>query len=218
MSINLVILAIATTISPLFLLAAVIMMSTSQKVRTSWAAALGWFLSVGVTALFVVVVGGAVAGQKMPTRHWWIGALDVVFGVFLGIMAVRSWRRTHHEHGQALPKWMEKVGSMSVLLAFGLGLFLPPTVLALAAGNEINQQHMTDGAKWMAVVIYAFIGTTVEIIPLLWLTLQPSRRELRLSHWNSWLNAHWQEVISALFGVISLFLLFKGGIAFWKSV
>jgi threonine/homoserine/homoserine lactone efflux protein len=218
MSINLVILAIATTISPLFLLAAVIMMSTSQKVRTAWAAAIGWFVSIGACALVMVIVGGAVSGTKSHHHHWWMGVLDVLFGLFVGYLAYRSWRRAHVEHGKALPKWMDRVGSMSVIFAIGLGMFLPPTVLAFAAGNEINQQHVSDRTKWTAVFIYAAIGTLVEIVPILWLTLQPSRREHRLSEWNSWLDEHWQEVIAGLFGVISIFLVVKGGVAIVKSI
>jgi len=217
MSINLVFLGLATTISPLFLLSAVIMMSTSQKVRTSWAAALGWFLSVGATASATLIVGGAVAGTNSHTRHWWMGALDIAFGVIVGVIALRSWRRTHMQNGKALPKWMERVGSMSLAVAFGLGLFLPPTVLALAAGNEIAQQQLSGSAKWTAVVIYALIGTVVEAVPLLWLTLQPSKRDVRLADWNTWLHSHWQEVLTALFGVISVFLIAKGAIALTNS-
>ncbi len=213
MSINLVILAIATTISPLFLLAAVIMMSTSQKVRTAWAAAIGWFVSIGACALVMVIVGGAVSGTKSHHHHRWMGVLDILFGLFIGFMAYRSWRRAHVEHGKALPKWMDRVGSMSVIFALGLGMFLPPTVLAFAAGNEINQQHLSDRTKWTAVFIYAAIGTLVEVVPLLWLTLQPSRREHRLSEWNSWLDAHWQEVIAVLFATVSAFLILKGLVA-----
>ena len=82
----------------------------------------------------------------------------------------------------------------------------------------VNQQHLSEDAKWAAVFLYAAIGTLVEIVPILWLTLQPSRREHRLSEWNSWLDAHWQEVIAGLFGAISIFLVFKGGFAIVKSV
>lgn len=213
MSFNLVFLGLATTLSPLFLLATVIMMSSSQKVRTSWAAVLGWFVSIGTTALAVVIVGGAVSGSKSHVRHWWMGALDVALGVLMGVLAWRSWRLTRNEHGNTLPKWVEKVGSMSVVVAFGLGLFLPPTVLAIAAGNEIIQQRTEGRAKWTAVAIYALVGTTVELLPVLWLTLQPAKRGVRLSTWNAWLKARWREELSALFAVISLFLIAKGFVA-----
>ena len=107
---------------------------------------------------------------------------------------------------------------MSVLFAFGLGLFLPPTVLAFAAGNEISQQHLSTSGEIVAVLLYALIGSIVEILPILWLTVQPSRREHRLRTWNAWLNLHWQEVLAVLFGVISFFLFVKGGIALRSSL
>ena len=49
MSINLLLLGIATTISPLFVLTAVVMMSTAMRVRGAWAAVAGWMVSIWVS-------------------------------------------------------------------------------------------------------------------------------------------------------------------------
>lgn len=218
MSVNLVLLALATTSSPLFLLAAVVMMSSSGKVRNPWAAVLGWMVSIGAAAAVVMVLGGLASGGAHHATPWWMGALDMVLGVVLGFFAVREWHRYLREPNGNLPKWYSRVGSLSLLAAFGIGLFLPANVLGYAAGNEIAQQHMSGDGRWFALAAYIAIGSIIEIGPVLWFTLRPSSRERLLPRWNAWLTARWQEVLAVLFTVLTVFLLVKGGVALTKSL
>jgi threonine/homoserine/homoserine lactone efflux protein len=218
MSINLLLLGVATTISPLFIIAAVVMMSESEKVRTSWAAACGWAVSIGVSCAALVLLGGAVHGSGSPHRkHWWLGAIDVAIGLVMGYFAAREFRRSRSKSARELPKWMNRVGTMSVVTAFGLGLFLPANVLAYAAGSEIVQQHFHNVEKWVAVGLYVLIGSTLEFLPVLYLTLRPKSRERLLGSWHRWLDAHWQQVLVVLFSLVSTFLIVKGIIAIVRA-
>ena len=218
MSINLFVLGLATTISPLFVIAAVLMMSESQRVRTSWAAACGWLVSIAVSCLAIVLVGGVVHGSGGTHRsHRWFSALDLALGLAIGCFAAREFRRSRSHEPKALPKWANRVGTMSVVTAFGLGLFLPANVLAYAAGNEIVQQHVSGGEKWLAIVLYATIGSLLEFGPVLVLTARSASRDRLLALWHRWLNAHWQQVLVALFSMASLFLVVKGAVAFVRS-
>lgn len=218
MSINLLLLAIATTISPLFIIAAVVMMSESEKVRTSWAAASGWATSIGVACLAIVLVGGAVHGSGTPHRkHWWLGAIDLGIGLVVAFFAVREFRRSRSKSARELPKWMNRVGTMSVIPAYGLGLFLPANVLSYAAGSEIVQQHYHDAEKWIAVALYVAIGSTLEVLPVLYLTIRPKSRERLLGSWHRWLDNHWQQVLVGLFSVVSVYLIVKGFVAIARS-
>jgi hypothetical protein len=217
-SINLLILGLATTISPLFIIAAVVMMSESEKVRTSWAAAFGWIVSIGVSCAALVVLGGVVHDSGSAHRkHWWLGAIDVAIGLVVGFFALRELRRSRSKSPKDLPKWMNRVGTMSVVAAFGLGLFLPANVLAYAVGSEIVQQHFHGAEKWVAVGLYAVIGSLLEFLPVLFLTARPKSRGRLLSIWHRWLDNHWQQVLVVLFGVVSVFLIVKGVIAILRS-
>ncbi len=218
MSINLLILGIATTISPLFVIAAVLMMSESEKVRTAWAAAFGWAVSIGACCAAMVVLGSAVHDSGSGHRkHWWLGAIDLALGFVLGFLALRELGRSRSRSPKDLPKWMNRVGTMSVVTAFGLGLFLPANVLAYAAGSEIVQQHFYGAEKWGAVVLYVLVGSLLEVMPVLYLTVRPKSRERLLSSWHRWLDNHWQQVLVVLFGVVSMFLIVKGTIAISRA-
>ncbi len=218
MSINLLILGLATTISPLFIIAAVVMMSESEKVRSSWAAACGWAVSIGVCCAAMVVVSGAVHDSGSAHRkHWWLGAIDLAIGLVVAFFAIREFRRSRSDTAREFPKWMNRVGTMSVFTAFGLGLFLPANVLSYAAGNEIVQQHFHNPQKWVAVALYIAIGSLLELLPVLYLTVRPKSRERVLEIWHRWLDSHWQQVLVGLFGMISVFLIVKGVVAIIRS-
>lgn len=217
MSINLLLLAIATSLSPLFVLTSVVMMSSTSKVHNSWAAVVGWMVSIGVSAAAIMLIGAAVIGNRSIPNTRWMGALDVVLAALLAGLALREWRRFRADPDSAMPKWFHRVGTMSLPFAFGIGVFLPPTILAYAAGNEIAQQHISSDGRWVALGLYIIIGSLIEALPVLWFTLRPSRRASTLPRWNAWLSGHWQEVVAVLFAGLSVFLLFKGAVVLVQS-
>ena len=208
------VLGLATTVSPLFLIAAVLMMSESEKVRTSWAAAFGWATSIGVCCAGMMLLGGALHGSGSSHHsHRWLGLIDLGLGLVMALLALREYRRTRSGRPRDLPKWASRVGTMSVFAAYALGVFLPANVLSYAAGNEITQQHLSTGAKWLAVAVYVLIGSSIEVLPVLYLTLRPARRAQVLALWHRWLDEHWQQVLVVLFSLIAVFLVLKGVVA-----
>jgi hypothetical protein len=210
MSINLVFLGVATTASPLFLLVSVLMLAQSQRLREATALAVGWFLSIGACAAAVLLLGSALPTEDGHPNHHLMGAIDLALGVVLAGLAVRLRRRYRRDPQAAVPKWLDRVGNMSVIVACGLGMFIPPTVLSFAAGNEIVQQHVSVRAEWILVLVYAAIGSILQFTPVLLVAGQPKKSAQRLLVAQRWLEAHWQQVLMMLFAVISLYLVGKG--------
>ena len=75
------------------------------------------------------------------------------------------------------------------------------------------QQHVPVGAQWTLVVVYAAIGSILQFTPVLIVAGQPKRSAQRLLRAQRWLEAHWQQVLTGLFAVISVYLLAKGAYA-----
>jgi len=210
MSMNLVFLGLATTASPLFLLVSVLMLAQSQRLREATALAIGWFLSIGFCAATVLLVGSALPQEGGHPNGNLMGALDLLLGAALAGLALRFRRRFQRDPTAAVPKWLDRVGNMSVIVACGLGMFLPATVLSFAAGNEIVQQHVSVRAEWLLVLAYAAIGSILQFTPVLIVAVQPKRSAQRLLVAQRWLEAHWQQVLMMLFAVISVYLVAKG--------
>ena len=210
MSINLVFLGLATTASPLFLLVSVLMLAQSQRLREATALAIGWFLSIGTCAAAVLLLGSALPKEDGHPSGRLLGVIDLLLGLALAALALRFRRRYQRDPQAAVPKWLDRVGNMSVFVACGLGMFLPPTVLSFAAGNEIVQQHVSVRAEWILVFVYAAIGSILQFTPVLVVAGQPKQSTQRLLVAQRWLEAHWQQVLMMLFAVISLYLVAKG--------
>lgn len=210
MSLDLLLLGLATTSSPLFLLVSVLMLARSQQLRGATALAVGWFLSIGFCAAAVLVVGAALPQEGGHPNGRLLGGIDLVLGLALAVLAVRLRRRHQRDPQAAVPTWLDRVGTMSVFVACGLGMFLPPTVLSFAAGNEIVQQHVSVRAEWALVVVYATIGSILQFTPVVIVAAQPKRSAERLVRAQRWLEVHWQQVLTVLFAVISIYLVAKG--------
>lgn len=210
MSLNLLLLGLATTASPLFLLVSVLMLAKSQQLRGATALAFGWFLCIGFCAATVLLVGSALPQEGGHPNGRLLGGIDLVLGLALAALAVRLRRRYQRDPQAAVPTWLDRVGSMSVFVACGLGMFLPPTVLSFAAGNEIVQQHVSVRAEWALVVVYATIGSILQFTPVVIVAAQPKRSAERLLRAQRWLEMHWQQVLMVLFAVISVYLVAKG--------
>ena len=210
MSINLVVLGLAVAVSPLPILAAVLMMASSQRIRDALALASGWFVSIGVSCAAVMLLGDSMPKSNGHPNPKILGIADMAFGLLIAVLALRGWRKFKRNPEASIPKWLDRVGSMSIVFSFGLGLFLPPTVIAFAAGNEISQQHLGIPGDWIAVLVFAAIGSVGVFTPILIVAGQPSKSRSRLSTWQQWLQSHWQEVLVTLFGVIAGYLVIKG--------
>jgi hypothetical protein len=210
LSINLVVLGLAVAASPLPILAAVLMMASSQRIRGAVALASGWFVSIGASCAAVMILGDSIPKTDGHPNPKILGLADIAFGVLVGFFAVREWRKFRRNPDASIPKWLDKVGSMSIVFAFGLGLFLPPTVLAFAAGSEIARQQLDMSAEWIAVLVFSLIGSIGVVTPILIVASQPSKSRRRLSTWQEWLQGHWQEVLVILLALIAGYLMAKG--------
>jgi hypothetical protein len=213
MSISLVALALAVAVSPSAMLAVVVMMAVTARTRTSWTFVAGWFLSIGVTAAVVMVLGRSAPSSVEHPKGDFLAFVDIGLGIALAVLALRTWRRARSTPDAPLPGWIDRAGNMAIIPAFALGAFLPPAVIAMAAGNELAQRDISWTAKWVAVVVFSFIGALGGIIPVAAVAIQPSRSAQRLARWQSALEARWRELLVVIFAVIAGFLVVKGVVA-----
>ena len=150
--------------SPLPVLAEVLSMTESGRVRPAVALALGYALALAVIAVAAVVVGSqATSGSTASTTT---AIVDLIAGVLLLLGALRTRSRSRHDPDAGLPKWISRVGSMSTVFAFALGAFLPPYVVALAAGNEIVREGLSGGMAWAQAAVFVVVACIGVVTPI----------------------------------------------------
>lgn len=197
------------SLSPLPVLAEVLSMTESGRVRAAVALAVGYASALAVIAAAAVLLGSNLDHTTTTSRATAI--VDLVGGVVLVVAGLRigAQARTHPEAG--LPGWIQRVGSMGIVFAFCLGAFLPPYVVAVAAGNTIVREGLGGGIPWGQAVVFvlcASIGVTTPIVVVL---ASPGSPGDRLISWKVWLERNWQIVASWIALVAGVYLSIKGG-------
>ncbi len=195
--------------SPLPVLAEVLSMTESGTLRPAVALAIGYAGALAVIAAAAVLIGERVSGSSTGTSRA-TEIFDLVAGVVLLGAAVHNRRRAIRDPDAGLPRWLERVGSMSTLFAFALGAFLPPYVVAAAAGNQIVRQSLPDQWQWVQGVVFVAVASLGVVTPIVVVAASPGGAEARLATWRRWLERHWTTVVFVLLVAAGAYLVAKG--------
>lgn len=138
-------LAIGVAVSPIPIIATILMLLAPRAGGTGAGFLLGWVVGVAaVTTLFTVLAAttglGEDSGSPSTTASW----IKIVLGVLLLVLAGRQWQTRPREGVEApLPKWMAAIGSFTFGKAAGLGFLLSAVnpknlLMCVAAGTLVG--------------------------------------------------------------------------------
>jgi len=156
--------AAAVALSPIPIIAIVLVLDSARARVNGPAFALGWVLGLAVVSVIVINVAGGASNAASTTAtgvNWGLAAIGVLFLV----MAARQWRK-RPKAGEAaeMPAWMASVDSIPPTKAFVLGAALSAAnpknlALTLAAGASIAQAGLDAAQETIAVVTFIVIGS-----------------------------------------------------------
>ena len=138
-------LAVAVALSPVPVIAAIVMLLARRSTVTGVGFLIGWIAGIaGATVLFVVLETrfgrGGESGSSSTVSSW----ILVCLGLLLLLLGVRQWlHRTRSNSDMTLLRWMTAVDALSWGKAVGLGVALSavnPKILLIcaAAGAAIG--------------------------------------------------------------------------------
>ena len=209
-------LAIGIAISPIPIIAVILMLLSRRATATSTGFLLGWVVGivlVTVVALALVGQAGNTAGGEPSTLS---SVLKLVLGAGLILLAVRQWQgRPKEGETAAMPKWMGAIESFSfgraLLLGFGLSAINPKNLLlCLAAGTTIGAAHLPTGQVVVATVVFTLLAASTVLVPVLGYLAARDRMAAPLDRLRAWLTQNTAAVMAVLLVVIGTVLLGKG--------
>ena len=202
-------LAIGVALSPVPIIAVVLMLTTPQARANGPAFVLGWLLGLGVVGgLVLALAGPGAADQGQPAA--WVSWLKLLLGLLLLVVAVRQFRGRPHEGEEApLPKWMGAIDRFTPPQALGGGAALAganPKNLLLAVGGAaaIAQTGIAGGQQAIAYAVFAVVGTLGVGTPVgIYFAMGKRSAELlgRLKDWMAHNNAVIMAVLCLVIGV-----------------
>ena len=210
-------LAIGIAISPLAIVAVILILTTPQA-RTNGPAFLGgWLLALAVVGGVALVVTDAAESADTSGPRTIVAVLKLALGVTLLVLAWRGFRGRPQPGGDApLPKWMAALDrftpgrSLAVGALFG-GVKPKNLILAAAAAAGIAGAGL-GGAQQVAVLLLLILVASIAIIaPVAVYFLLGDERSARvLDGWKTWLQANNSAVMIVLLVVFGVVLLGKG--------
>lgn len=209
--------AVAVAISPIPIIAVVVILGTPRARVNGLAFAAGWVVGLAAVATVVLVITGA-SGADDPTSSSATGVnwVQVTLGVALLALASRQWRGRPGPGEQAeLPEWMEKVDRFGPGASTGAGLVLSAAnpknlVLAVSAGATIGQAGLTAGQDVVAIAAFVLIGSLTVVGAVLYALVDRRGSGAVLTGVKAFMAAHNAAIMTVLLGVIGAKVLGQG--------
>lgn len=213
---DLLTIGIAVAISPLAIVA-VILMATAGKGRTNGTAFILGCYTFAILFVGVLVLLGRSAGAEDPDSgpHITIDVVEILLGALLLFLAVQQWR---HRGSDEPPKWMTKLDGLSIGGAFLVGILISGPLspkdlpLLVAAGGRISQAALPVDEVVAVILVFGVIGITAVMIPWAISVVSPSKVEARLTGMRTWLVSNHAVIMTVLFVILG-FKLIGAGIA-----
>ncbi len=203
-------LALGVAISPIPILAVILMLLSARAAITSTGFLIGWVVGIIVaTSVFTVLADVINLGDSSTSTGW----TKIAIGLLLLLLGVRQFRVRHVDRGT--PKWMSAMDSLTFPKAAGLGLLLaafhPKNLLmAVAAGVAIGGAGLSVGSEVVAVAIYTVLAASTVAIPVIAFLIARDRMRRPLDGARARLQENNTTVMAVLLLVIGVVLIGKG--------
>lgn len=187
--------AVGVALSPIPIIAVVVMLGTSRARSNGVAFALGWVIGLSAVAVVVRVVasGADSPGSAASDSVNWV---SLAVGVLFVAMAARQWRgRPRKGEAATMPKWMSGVDTFTAGRSLVLGLALSaanPKNLALtaAAAASVAQSGLSADDSALALAVFVVLGSVTVVGLVLFYLVDSDRATAPLQSVKEFMAAH----------------------------
>ncbi len=207
-------LAIAVALSPLSIIALILILISRNARSNGPAYFIGWIvgLALAVTAMLALLSLINSAPASSPTTL--SALLRVLLGALLLFLGVRQWRHlTKPGQEPSLPHWMASIDAFTPVQAFGLAVLLSAMsnlAIIIAAALTISRAKLDISQEIIAVAFFIVVSSLLVAFVVIYAALSRVRAAQMLTSWKAWLVAHNAALTSVLFMIVGALLLGKG--------
>jgi threonine/homoserine/homoserine lactone efflux protein len=209
-------LGVGVALSPVPIIAVVLMLGTPRARVNGPAFLLGWIVGLAVVGTIVLLLAGSAGASEDQQPADWVGVVKVVLGLLLVLVAVRQRRRRPRGGEQApMPKWMRAIDrftpTRSASIAVALAAINPKNLLlTVGAAAAIAQTGASTGDQAIALAVFVLVATLGPGLPVAIYFLAGRRAGRVLDDLKTWLAAHNTAIMAVLCLVIGVKLIGDG--------
>lgn len=204
---DVLVLGLGVALSPLAIVAVVVMLVASRGTAAAWCFAAGWVVSLASVATTVALLADAAEAGEAAGPATWVSALKLVVGALLVLFAARRWSSRDEGGGEA-PGWIRRLDEVTPLGAAGLAVLfnvLKPKnlLLGIAAGVAVAGTGAAPAGQALAVAVFVLLGTAGVAAPLAIHVAMPARGRDVLVGLRDWMVRENTTIVAVLSLVIA---------------
>lgn len=208
--------AAGVAVSPLPIVAIILLLATPHGRTSGSLFAAGWFLGLAILSVIVLLIAGPSDASSDNGPATWTGWVKLVLGAILVLFAGRQWRHRSGKGAEAAPpKWMSSLDTLNAGKAFGLGALLATVnpkngALTIAAAIAIAGTGASGAAQGVAIALFVVISSVGIAAPLAVYLCTGEKAVHTLESWRQWFVQNNSAIMAVLFLVIGLKLVGDG--------
>jgi threonine/homoserine/homoserine lactone efflux protein len=212
---TLVPLGLFVALSPVPIVAVILLLGTKHPIGNGFAFALGWVIAI----VAIGVVGLAVLSpqdfHRQSSASKGVAALQLLVGAVLLSLALRKARNKPAAAGERPePRWMTRIETLQPVTALvaGLAFFLVnigDVLVAVVATAHILQAEVSTKQSIVALAVFTGVATVSILLPVVLYAAAPERSAALLESWKAWLSVP-QNTMIAVFVLIGTLLVVNG--------
>jgi len=197
-------LAVGVAISPIPIIAVILMLVTRRARVNGPLFVIGWLLGLAVIGILVIGVAGGAGASSDGEPATWVLSLELVLGLLLLLVAVRQFRSRPHDGETApTPAWMGAIDGFTAVKALGAGALLSGLnpknlLLAVGAAATIAQMGLSSGDEVVAYFVFAVIATIGVAAPVVIYFALGDRAPVLLDRMKAWMGQNNAVIMTIL--------------------
>ena len=202
--------AVGIAISPIPIVAVVLMLGTRNTKSDSLSFLVGWLGAMAIAGAILLAIAGSADLTEDGAPADSSSTLKVVLGVVLLVLAVKQWRkRPAPGEEPEMPKWMNEIEGFTPGKSAGLGVLVsvvnPKNLILMVGGVTAIAQTEVSGADqaiaWIIFMVIATIGVAAPVVIYFAMGDKAAGILADLKVWMAHHNAAIMAVILVIIGV-----------------
>ncbi len=192
------------------------MLGTPRAAANGPAFVLGWVIALSLVGTIILVASSGAGASDQAEPAAWVGILELVLGLLLVLVALRTWRGRPRDGADAeLPTWMQSIDAFKAPKSLAMGALLSgvnPKNLLLTAGAAaaIAQTGIDTGEQAVSLAVFVAIGTLGPGIPVAIYFALGNHAKRLLDELKGWMAANNAAIMAVLCLIIGAKLIGDG--------
>ncbi|PQZ53483.1 MULTISPECIES: GAP family protein [unclassified Microbacterium] len=209
-------LALGIAISPIPIIATILMLLSPKARVTSVGFLLGWIVGIVVAVVAFTLLSSVLPQDDPDATRPIQGIVQLLLGALLLLLAVKQWRgRPREGETPALPKWMQAIDKVTFPVALGLGFLMSALnpknlIMAAGAGVAIGSAALETGTTILVIVVFTLIAACTVAVPVIGYLIAAEKLRSPLDGLRSWLQRENPVIMAVLLLVIGISMIGKG--------